>query len=103
MLDNAKNIENLDLFKDGLFTIQDISAGLTAKILNPKSGDIILDACSAPGGKTTYLAELMKDKGDIEAWDIYEHRTNLVKKNADRLGIKIINTNIKILYLIYFI
>lgn len=95
VLDNAKNIENLDLFKDGLFTIQDISAGLTAKILNPKSGDIILDACSAPGGKTTYLAELMKDKGDIEAWDIYEHRTNLVKKNADRLGIKIINTKVK--------
>lgn len=95
ILDDAKNIENLDLFKNGLFTIQDISAGLTAKILDPKPGNNILDACSAPGGKTTYLAELMKNTGNIEAWDIYEHRTKLVMQNADRLGINIINTKVQ--------
>lgn len=95
ILDNAKNIENLDLFKNGFFTIQDISAGLTAKTLSPKPGDNILDACSAPGGKTTYLAELMKNTGNIEAWDIYEHRTKLVKQNAYRLGINIINTKVQ--------
>ncbi len=95
ILEKVKNIENMDLFKDGFFTIQDVSAGLTAKILNPKQNERILDACSAPGGKTTYLAELMKNIGYIEAWDIYEHRTKLVEQNAERLGINIIKTKIK--------
>lgn len=95
ILEKIKNIENLDLFKNGFFTIQDISAGLTAKILDPKSEDNILDACSAPGGKTTYMAELMKNEGIIEAWDIHEHRTRLVEENAKRLGINIIKTKVK--------
>lgn len=95
ILDKVKNIENLDLFKNGYFTIQDISAGLTAKILNPKPNELVLDACSAPGGKTTYMAELMNNKGKIEAWDIHEHRTKLVEQNAKRLGIDIISTQVK--------
>ena len=95
ILEKVKNLENMDLFKEGKFTIQDISAGLTAKILEPKEGEKVLDACSAPGGKTTYMAELMNNKGNIEAWDIHEHRTKLIIKNAERLGIRIINTNIK--------
>lgn len=95
ILEKLKDIENMELFKQGFFTIQDISAGLTAKILNPKPGENILDACSAPGGKTTYMAELMQNKGNIQAFDIYEHRTKLVMKNANRLGINIIETHIK--------
>ena len=94
VVEKLKNIENLDLFKNGFFTIQDVSAGLTAIVLNPQSGENILDACSAPGGKTTYMAELMKNKGKIEAWDIHEHRTKLVEQNAKRLGINIIETKV---------
>lgn len=95
ILEKVKNIENVEEFKQGYFTIQDISAGQTAKILNPQPGELVLDACSAPGGKTTYMAELMKNKGKIEAWDIHEHRTKLVEKNAQRLGIDIIETKVK--------
>lgn len=95
ILENIKNIESLELFRQGLFTIQDISAGLTAKILSPNLNEYILDACSAPGGKTTYLAELMSNKGNIEAWDIHEHRTKLVEENAKRLGVNIIQTKVK--------
>lgn len=95
ILNKIRNIENLDLFKDGYFTVQDVSAGLTAKILNPKPNEIVLDACSAPGGKTTYMAELMDNKGIIEAWDIHEHRTKLVEQNAKRLGVDIIKTQVK--------
>ena len=91
ILEGIKNIENLKIFEQGYFTVQDISAGLAAKYLDPKPGEKILDACSAPGGKTTYLAELMENKGKIEAWDIYINRTNLVKENAKRLGITIID------------
>lgn len=89
-LKNMKNVSNLDLFKEGFFTIQDEGAGKIGVILNPKEGEKVLDACSAPGGKTTHLAELMENKGQIFAWDIHEHRVNLVKENAKRLGISII-------------
>lgn len=95
ILNKIKNIENLELFKEGNFTVQDISAGLTAKILAPEPGEDVLDTCSAPGGKTTYMAELMKNRGNIEAWDIHEHRTKLVRQNAERLGIDIIKTQTK--------
>ena len=94
IIKKIKNIENLDLFKKGFFTIEDEGAGLIPIILNPKQNEIILDACSAPGGKTTYMAEIMHNKGKIEAWDIYEHRLKLVKQNAKRLGINIIETKV---------
>lgn len=87
---NIKNIENFEYFKKGYFTVQDISAGLTAEILSPEENEIILDACAAPGGKTTYMAELMKNKGEVIAWDIHKHRVDLIKENANRLGIDII-------------
>lgn len=95
VLENVKKLENLQLFKDGLFTVQDEAAALSVLILDPKEKDIILDACSAPGGKTTYIAELMGNKGRIESWDIYEHRINLIKENTKRLGIDIVETKIQ--------
>ncbi len=95
ILDGLKNIEKLDLFKNGYFTIQDESAGLASIVLNPKENEKVLDSCSAPGGKTTHIAELMKNKGEISAWDIYDHRIELIKQNAKRLDIKIIETKIK--------
>lgn len=92
ILDKVKNIEKLDLFRNGYFTIQDEGAGLIPLVLNPKPNEMVLDACSSPGGKTTYMAELMKNKGKIVAWDIHEHRVALVNENAKRLGIDIIET-----------
>ena len=94
-LNKVKNIENLDLFKEGKFTIQDEVASLPSIILEPKEDDRILDACSAPGGKTTYIAELVNDKADIKAWDVHEHRIKLIQENAKRLGINSIKTEAK--------
>ena len=91
----AKNIENMDEFKEGLFTVQDEAAGLTALILNPKKGEKILDACSSPGGKTTYIAEIVENNAQIEAWDIHEHRTKLVEQTAKRLVESIIKTQVQ--------
>ena len=87
ILENAKNIENIEEFKQGYFTIQDETAGLIPIMLDPKETDVILDSCSSPGGKTTYLSEMMDNKGKIEAWDIHEHRTKLVENTAKRLGV----------------
>lgn len=95
ILNKAKDIENMEEFKQGLFTVQDEAAGLTALILNPKENEEVLDACSSPGGKTTYMAEIMKNKGKIEALDIHEHRTKLVEDAANRLGINIIKVHLQ--------
>lgn len=95
VLDKAKNIERLESFKNGLFTVQDEAAGLTSLILNPKKGENILDACSSPGGKTTYIAQLVENEGQIIAFDIHEHRTRLVEQNAKRLGVNIIETKVQ--------
>lgn len=94
-LDSVKNVANLSEYTNGLFTMQDEAAALTALVLCPKDGENILDCCSAPGGKTTYMAELMHNIGTIKAWDLYENRLNLVNENSKRLGIKIIKTNVK--------
>lgn len=91
---NLKNIGELELFKQGLFTVQDMGAGKISLMLLPNKNDLVLDACSAPGGKTTHLAELMENEGKIIACDIHEHRIKLVKQNADRLGINIIETEL---------
>ena len=85
ILEKARSVENIEEFKEGFFTVQDEAAALTAIILNPNKGDKVLDACSSPGGKTTYIAEVMKNDGDIEAWDLHENRTKLVDENAKRL------------------
>lgn len=95
VLEKLSGIEKLESFKKGLFTVQDEVAGLAALVLNPSSGENILDSCSSPGGKATYLAEIMKNEGNIVAWDIHEHRTKLVEQNAKRLGIKIISTKVE--------
>lgn len=90
----TKNITKTKEYIEGNITIQDEAAGLSSFVLAPKEGEIVLDACSAPGGKTTYLAELMHNKGKIVAWDIYEERLKQVEQNAKRLGIDIIQTEV---------
>lgn len=84
--------ENYHLFKEGFFTIQSEASMLTSIILDPKPNERIADLCSAPGTKSTHLAELMKNKGEILSIDINKSRLELVEKNAKRLGINIIKT-----------
>lgn len=95
ILDKAKNLESKKEFREGKFTIQDEVAGFIPLFLNPKPNQKVLDACSSPGGKTTYMAELMQNQGEILAWDLHEHRIKLVKQAASRLGITIIQTEVK--------
>ena len=82
-------IGSSEMFKQGYFAVQDESAGLAVKLLDPQPGDRVLDLCSAPGGKTTFIGELMKNIGEIIAVDRYDTRLNLVKSACQRLGISI--------------
>lgn len=88
------DIGNDELYKKGYYTVQDEAAYTAGKVLAPKSGETVIDMCAAPGGKTTHLAELMCNKGEIFAFDIHEHKIEIIQKNAKRLGISIIKTEI---------
>lgn len=87
-----ESIVNIDLYKEGYFIIQDNGSMLITEILDPKAGEKVLDVCSAPGGKTTHMAELMSNEGVIIARDVYDHKLELVNNSAKRLGISIIKT-----------
>jgi 16S rRNA (cytosine967-C5)-methyltransferase len=86
-------IGSSEIFQQGFFAVQDESAGIPVLLLDPKSGEQIIDLCAAPGGKTTFIGELMKNQGEIIAIDRYETRLNLVKSACQRLGI----TNVKLI------
>lgn len=79
----------------GLFSVQDQSSQLAALSLSPEPGDVVYDLCSAPGGKTTHMAELMENKGEITATDIYAARLKSVDQLAKSLGISIIKTQVR--------
>ncbi len=86
------NLAENEAYKKGLFTVQDTASQMAALTLSPKEGEVVLDLCASPGGKTTHMAELMQNKGEIYAFDLYEKRLNSVKENAKRLGIDIIKS-----------
>jgi 16S rRNA (cytosine967-C5)-methyltransferase len=90
-LKSPKAITELPGFKEGLFTVQDITASLPVRLLNPRPEWKILDLCAAPGTKTTQLAEHTEDSAKIVATDIDAERLNLVNENAARLGITCVN------------
>ncbi len=77
-----------ELFRQGFFSVQDESAGLVAKLMDPKKEDLILDVCSAPGGKTSHMSELMNNEGQIIAVEKYLSRLEVMAKNLERLGVR---------------
>ncbi|MEW6183700.1 MAG: 16S rRNA (cytosine(967)-C(5))-methyltransferase RsmB [Bacillota bacterium] len=87
-----KSISSLESFRKGLFFVQDESSMLAAHALSPSPGALVLDACGAPGGKATHIAELMGDTGRIITADTHAHRLALVTDNYRRLRINSIDT-----------
>ncbi|AJI52402.1 16S rRNA (cytosine(967)-C(5))-methyltransferase RsmB [Francisella philomiragia] len=83
-LDKAIDVKNNTLFQQGYFSVQDISAQYMGHIINVQNNDIILDACAAPGGKTTHILELAP-QAKITAIDIIDKRLELLKENITRI------------------
>jgi 16S rRNA (cytosine967-C5)-methyltransferase len=80
-------VQSLELFLSGLITIQDIASQMVAEMMDPKENEVILDACSAPGGKTAHLAGLSGNKANIYASDIHDHKLEIMSKGLKRLGV----------------
>ena len=95
LLKKTGNIETVTAYRQGLFQVQDESSMLVSRVVDAQPGECVMDVCSAPGGKATHLAQLMNNQGKIIAWDIHAHKIDLIKKNAQRLGINIIETHVQ--------
>ena len=77
-------------YKEGRIQVQDEASQLAARLLDPRPGEKILDACAGAGVKTSYLAEIMQNQGEITAVDISRQKVKALRENAERLGIAII-------------
>ncbi len=92
LLPAGLNVRKDELFNKGCYYPQDEASAMVAELLAPKKGQMVMDLCAAPGGKTTHIAQIMKNEGEIFAFDIYEHKLNIIKETAERLGVDIIHT-----------
>ena len=89
------NPEKIDGFRDGKFFIQDTASAIAARALDATSGDVIVDVCSAPGGKSFAAAILAGDECEIHSFDIHESKLSLIEEGAKRLGLKSIHAQCK--------
>ncbi len=89
-LESPSDIENTDEYIQGFFSIQSESSMLAGQILNPEEDRLIIDMCAAPGGKSMNAAEIINNKGRIISRDFYGGKLPLIRKEAERLGISII-------------
>ena len=87
---SSPGIQRLSSYQAGLFMIQDEAAQLVPLMLSPRPGETVLDACAAPGGKATHLAELMSNTGRLVALENDPARIERIRENSDRLGLSII-------------
>lgn len=92
VIKNGGAVHKTKAYDDGLFHVQDIASQLCCAALDVRENDTVLDICSAPGGKSFTLAEMMNNKGKIYSFDVYEHRLKLINNGAERLGITCIQT-----------
>ena len=89
VLSGVGNLEQLRAFRDGLFYVQDAAAKLAVMCAQiPKGHTVrVLDCCAAPGGKTFAAAIAMGNEGKIRGCDVHKHKTVLIQKGAERLGL----------------
>jgi 16S rRNA (cytosine967-C5)-methyltransferase len=87
-------IPRLPGYDEAWWSVQDSSAQLVAQLLDPQPGEVVIDACAAPGGKTTHIAELMNDQGTIWAIDASANRLKQVTQNCQRLGLNTVQIRV---------
>jgi len=86
---SQKPLVRMPCFLEGLFFIQDKASCLATEVANPKAGMIVFDVCAAPGAKTTYMAQRMKNQGNIYSVDYSRRRMKVWKQETQRMGVKI--------------
>ena len=87
LLADSPPLRSLQAYRSGWFYVQDESAMLIAHLLNPQPGEKVVDLCAAPGGKTTHIAQLMGNKGELLAVDLSSAKIRQIWENCERLGV----------------
>ena len=87
LLDGPGAIETLPGYREGHWSIQDGAAQWAVIALDSQPGELILDLCAAPGGKTTYIAELIGNQGAVYAFDRHHARLRRLRENVERLSL----------------
>lgn len=85
-------LESETLFQDGFYFVQDEASQIVPYLMDVHPGEIVLDACAAPGGKSTHMAQLMQNRGEIFSLDLHKSKLDLVRENCQRMGISIVKT-----------
>ena len=93
-LENPAGIVHSYLHKEGYFQIQDEASMLVSKVLDPAPGELVIDVCAAPGGKTANIAQMMNNCGTVVARDIHPHKIKLIEEASKRLGLNIVKTQL---------
>lgn len=95
LIENTGSIDKIKAFQNGLFYIQDLSSQICVELISAKPHHLVMDVCSAPGGKSTGCAINMQNKGKVYAYDMYEHKVKLINSSLKRLGINIVNSSVR--------
>ncbi len=90
LVQRKKPLIRTQSFRQGLFYIQDKASCLAAEIADPKPDTTVLDVCAAPGAKTTYLVQLMENRGTIISVDYSKRRIRVWKRETERMGANIV-------------
>jgi 16S rRNA (cytosine967-C5)-methyltransferase len=89
-LNEGHHVTSLPGFMEGQFTVQDEGSTLVGYVVDSQPGQIVIDACAGPGGKTTHLAEQIQDDGQVMAVELYEPRCHSIRQTIQRLGLNCI-------------
>lgn len=94
LLEKYDYLEGLEAFQNGWIQVQDVSSGFVGVIADPQPGDVVLDVCGAPGGKSLHVADLLKGTGLVVVRDLTEQKIRLVEENLERTGFTNIRTEV---------
>ena len=86
----GSNLLETELYREGYFAVQDQASVMAADAVGAEKNSTVIDVCAAPGGKTFAMAERMENSGSIIAMDLYEHKLELIKKQAAGRGIDVV-------------
>ncbi len=81
------DIEGMPIYQEGWIAVQSESAMRAVLAANVQKGERLLDCCAAPGGKSAFAAALAAGELDITAWDVHEHRVDMMRRNCERLDV----------------
>lgn len=93
-LEKTDNIRYLPGFKEGEYTVQDVSSMLVMEIAAPENRQTVVDVCAAPGGKSMHAAQMVFPDGKVFSRDVSDRKIELIEENAERLGLVNINTKV---------